>query len=441
MARTVNVADVIDGSKVGGFQIRIFVLCALVALLDGFDAQAIAFVASALAKKFDVPIAAFGPIFGAGTLGLALGALILPPFADRFGRKYQIVLATLLFGVFSLATAWVTSFGALALLRFLTGIGVGAAVPNLVPLTAEYAPKRMRALLITVVTSSWPMGAVLGGLVSSKMIPVYGWESVFYLGGILPLVLVVVLIPLLPESIRFLVNRSTEPDTVARTLNRIAPGGSHSAQDTFTLPEEKLAGFSVKHLLSAGRAPVTVLLWISFFMNFLVLFFTFNWLPPLMQQAGLPIERAIVAVVLFNLGGIIGGIVMGRLMDKWGHFLVVGLAYCFGALFVGTIGFLDFSIPLLMTTITLGGFCTVGTQVCGNALAAALYPTAVRSTGVGWAYGIGRIGSIVGPILGGVLLTLHWGMRDLFLVAAIPLACAAIAILFLAQASRRVQQA
>jgi MFS transporter, AAHS family, 4-hydroxybenzoate transporter len=441
MAHSVNVADVVDASKIGSFQIRCFILCALVALLDGFDAQAIAFVASALASKFNVPIAAFGPIFGAGTIGLALGALILPPFADRFGRKYQIVLATALFGVFSLATVWVDSFGMLALLRFLTGIGVGAAVPNLIPLTAEYAPKRMRALLITIVTSSWPMGAVLGGLVSSKMIPVYGWQSVFYLGGILPLVLVAILVPLLPESIRFLVNRSANPELIAGILRRIASGQTYSAQSTFTLPEENLTGFSVKHLLSGRRVAVTLLLWVSFFMNFLVLFFSFNWLPPLMQQAGQPIERAIIAVVAFNLGGIIGGVVMGRLMDKLGHFFVVGLAYAFGAVFVGAIGLVGFGLPLLLTTITLGGFCTVGTQVCGNALAAALYPTSVRSTGVGWAYGIGRIGSIVGPVVGGVLLTLHWGMRDLFLIAAIPLACAAIAVAFLAQASRRAAQA
>jgi AAHS family 4-hydroxybenzoate transporter-like MFS transporter len=157
-----------------------------------------------------------------------------------------------------------------------------------------------------------------------------------------------------------------------------------------------------------------------------------------MQQAGLPIERAIIAVVLFNLGGIVGGIVLGRLMDKFGNYVVIGLAYVFGALFVGVIGFLGFSIPLLMATVALAGFCSVGTQVCGNALAASLYPTAVRSTGVGWAYGIGRVGSIVGPILGGVLLTLQWGMRDLFLIAAIPLACAAVAIVLLARASRRL---
>jgi AAHS family 4-hydroxybenzoate transporter-like MFS transporter len=435
MARAVNVAGVIDSSGISSLQIRVFVLCALVALLDGFDAQAISFVAAALAAKFDVPIGSFGPIFGAGTIGLALGALVLPPFADVFGRKYQIILATLIFGVCSFATAWTTSLGTLAVLRFLTGIGIGAAVPNLVPLAAEYAPERMRALLITIVTASWPLGAVLGGLVSAKLIPAYGWEAVFYLGGILPLVLIPLLVLLLPESIRFLASRAAKPDQIAGILNAIS-GGAYSATDSFTVPEKRQEGFSPRRLFSEGRTLTTMLLWVSFFMNFLVLFFVFNWLPPVLQQTGLPVERAIAAVVLFNLGGIVGGIVLGRLMDRWGQFRVVAWAYAFGAIFVGSIAFTSFSIPLLMAVIALAGFCSVGTQVCGNALAAGLYPTTIRSTGVGWAYGIGRIGSIVGPLLGGLLLSLQWGMRDLFLIAAVPLLLAAIAVWLLNRAGQ-----
>lgn len=435
-SRSVDVAEVIDRMPLSGLQIRIFILCGLVTLLDGFDAQSIAFVASALAEKFKMPVTAFGPIFGAGTIGLALGAVLLPPFADRFGRRYQIILATLIFGVFSLATVRANSFADLAVLRFLTGVGVGAAVPNLVPLASEYAPRRMRAMLITLVTASWPLGAVIGGAISAKMIPAYGWQSVFYLSGIAPLVLVVVLLAALPESIRFMINSDAKPEKIAATMRRIAPSLGASAEDSFILSGEKmLHGLLIKHLFSEGRGILTVLLWVLFFMNFLVLFFVFNWLPPLMQQAGLPVGRAILAAVLFNLGGIIGGVTMGGLIDKMGSFLVMGLAYAFAALFVGSIGLVAFSIPLLMLTVLLAGFCTVGTQVCGNALAASLYPTAVRATGVGWAYGVGRLGSIVGPIMGGVFLTLHWSVRDLFLVSAIPLVCATAAIIMLGRAS------
>jgi len=432
-SRTIEVAEVIDNRPVGGFQIRIFILCAVVVMLDGFDAQAIAFVAGPIARQFGMPVTSFGPIFGAGTLGLALGALVLPPFADRFGRRNLIILATLIFGVFSLATVWVNSFGGLALMRFLTGIGVGAAVPNVVPLTSEYSPKRIRAWLITLVTVTWPLGAVLGGLISSKLVPVYGWQSVFYLGGITPLVMVVILLLWLPESIRFMVSRKADAKRTAAMLRHIAPNLEYSPGDRFVLAEESLGGFSVRHLFTSGRAAVTVLLWTAFFMNFLLLFFIFNWLPTLMQQAGMPIDRAIIATVLFNLGGIVGGILLGRLMDKYGNYLVLGIAYAFGTVFVGAIGFLGGQIPLLLTVTTLAGFCTVGTQAASNALAASLYPTTVRSTGVGWAYGIGRIGSIVGPVVGGIFLTLHWGMRDLFLVAAIPLVCTTIVIVLLSR--------
>ena len=434
--RVVDAGEVIDRAALSRFQILIFVLCGFVALLDGFDAQAIAFTAAAMADDLKIPVTAFGPVFGAGTAGLALGAIVLPPFADRFGRRYQIILATLIFGLFSLATAWVHSFGALAVLRFLTGIGVGAAVPNLVPLACEYAPRRIRAMIITFVTASWPLGAVIGGAISAKLIPLYGWQSVYYLSGLVPIALTAVLLVMLPESIRFMINRGDKPAAIAATLSRIVAGHPFSPSDRFALAEEApVHGFAVKNLFSDGRSAVTILLWVPFFMNFLVLFFMFNWLPPLIKQAGFPIERAILATVAFNLGGIVGGLVLGRMMDAFGNFIVIGLAYAFAAVFVGAVGLVSSSFPLLVAMLVLAGFCTVGAQVCGNALAAGLYPTAMRATGVGWAYSIGRLGSIIGPVAGGILLTQAWDMRSLFLVAAVPLALAAIALAGLGRAA------
>lgn len=438
--RNINVADVIDSAPLSTFQVRIFILCGLVVLLDGFDAQAIAFVAASAARDLAISISSFGGIFAAGTIGLSLGAFVLPPFADRYGRRYQIIFATALFGVFSLATAWANSFTALAALRFLTGIGVGAAVPNVVPLISEYSPRRTRAMLVTLVTVTWPLGAVLGGALSAKLIPAFGWHSVFYVGGVLPLATAALLLPALPESIRFLAVRSGKASKIGEMLRRLAPDLQYASEDHFVVSEEELHGFSVKRLFSGGREAATALLWVAFFMNFLLLFFVFNWLPPLMQAAGFSIERAIVGTVVFNLGGIAGGILLGRLMDKYGNYLTVGLAYAFGAVFVGAAGFLTSSFPLLMLAILLGGFCSVGTQVCGNALAAGLYPTAIRSTGVGWAYGVGRIGSIFGPILGGVLFALHWDMERVFLLSALPLVAATIAIALLGQIDRNLRK-
>lgn len=438
MGSTIDVAAAIDQRPLSYLQLRVIALCVLVAIIDGFDAQAIAFVAPLAAKDINVPVSAFGPIFGAGTLGLTLGALCLPPLADRFGRKLITVLACVIFGILSLTTVHAATFGQFALIRFLTGVGVGAATPNVVALALEYAPKRMKALLVTVVTGGFPLGAVLGGSISAQMIPKWGWHSVFYLGGITPLVLAAILIIALPESIRFLVNSERKPHKIAMYLHSMAPDLRIPADSRFVIPESKLGGIPVRHLLADGRTQMTLLIWVAFFFNLLLLFFMYNWLPPMMQQSGLPIQRAIIATVVFNLGGFAGGIVLGRLMDRGNTYTVLAVAYAFGAVCVAALGFLGFSIPLLMTVITAAGFCVVGGQTAANALAANSYPTAIRATGVGWALGIGRIGSIVGPVIGGIAMSAHLELRDIFLCAAIPALGAALAIWLLGRTTVRV---
>lgn len=434
---TIDVGQVIDQAPLGGFQMQVMALCGLVALLDGFDAQAISFVASELAQELGVEIARFGAVFGSGTLGMAIGALTLPPICDRFGRRRMIIACVALFGLFSLATAWVDSLPALITLRLLTGIGVGAAVPCLIPLISEYSPRRIASSVITIVTCSWPLGAVLGGAVSAGIIPVWGWRSVFVLGGLGPLLLTVVLWFRLPESIRFLVARGKDPARVAAMLARISPGLQVSAADRFAHHDVSLEGLPIKHLFKDGRASTTLLLWIPFFIDFLVMFFIFNWLPPLLRQASLPLETAVLGAVLFNLGGIFGCLSLGALMSRFGQFLVVGWAYGIGAASVAAIGLFGGSVPLLMLAISLAGFCLVGAQACGNVLAANLYPTSIRATAVGWAYGVGRIGSIVGPVVGGILLSSGWQMDRLFLIVALPLPLACLAIFLLSRLTPR----
>jgi AAHS family 4-hydroxybenzoate transporter-like MFS transporter len=287
---------------------------------------------------------------------------------------------------------------------------------------------------VSIVTACWPLGAVLGGAISARLIPVYGWQSVFYLGGVLPLLLVSLLIVALPESIRFMTGQGQSPERIAARLRRVSPGFTYAPGIEFTLSEAKLPGVPAKHLFTGGRAVATVLLWIVFFINFIFLFFMFNWLPSLMQQSGQPLGSAILATVGFNLGGVVGGIIMGLLMDRFGQFPVLGTAYALAALFVGSIGFLGASFGSIMVAVVLAGFCSLGAQVCGNALAASLYPTMVRSTGVGWAYGVGRIGSIVGPVVGGLLLSMGWAFGSLFLVAAVLLVGATVALILLSLA-------
>jgi AAHS family 4-hydroxybenzoate transporter-like MFS transporter len=430
-SNTIDIKKLIDSMPFNRAQVGIMLLSALVALLDGFDAQAISFVASAMARDLNVNVNTFGPIFGAGTLGMALGALGLPLLCDRWGRRRLIIASVVMFGIFSLATVWVESFTMLFVLRLLTGLGVGAAVPCMVPLIAEYSPSRIAGMVITTVTCSWPLGAVLGGAVSAKIIPIWGWHSVFVLGGILPLLLALVLLRYLPESVTFLATRGDDPKRISTLLLKIFPNAKVTAEDRFVTSEKILSGSPVKHLLSNGRRTMTLLLWTSFFMNFLVLFFIFNWLPPLLQQGNVPMQTAVFAAVTFNLGGIVGCVALGFLMAKFGQTIIVTLAYAVGTISVAAIGMFGGGIAPLLLAVFVAGFCLVGAQACGNALVAALYPTSIRSTALGWAYGIGRIGSIVGPVVAGILLTLGWSMSGLFWIAALPLLCASLAMLSL----------
>jgi AAHS family 4-hydroxybenzoate transporter-like MFS transporter len=420
---------VVDRAPLSRLQFITIVLCGIVAVLDGFDTQAIAFVAPVIAREWGLETAAFGPVFGAGLLGLTLGALVCGPAGDRFGRKSMILIATLVFGLFALATPFANSLSALMTFRFLTGVGLGGAMPNIIALTSEYSPQNKRATLITVMFCGFPLGAVLGGLVSARLIPALGWPSVFYLGGILPLLALPVLWLALPESIRLLVARGGSSATLLWLMQRIDPAGRYEATSRFVLREDQSATSSIGELFRGGRALGTCLLWVVLFSNLLILYFLINWLPAVLQQAGMPIERAIVATVLLNAGGIVGGLALGRVVDRHGPFVVLTAGYTAAALFVAAIGAGGLGmIAALMSTIFVAGFFVIGCQFCMNALAAGFYPTAVRSTGVGWALGIGRIGSIVGPVVGGLFISLGWSTEQIFAAAAVPAVVAALAV-------------
>ena len=371
---------------------------------------------------------------------MTIGAMALPPVSDRLGRRRMIIVSVIVFGIFSLATIWVHSLPMLAVARLLTGLGVGAAVPCMIPLLAEYSPARLSSRIITIVSCSWPLGAVLGGAISAYMLPIFGWRSIFILGGILPLALALGLGLFLPESIRFLVARHEDSKRIIRILRRMWPEIAFPEQGVFVRAESPSDGAPLNHLFAGRRGAMTLLLWASFFMNFLVIFFIFNWMPPLLQQASLPMHRAIVAAIMFNLGGIAGCLSLGILMARFGQFVVVATAYACGAASVMAIGLSGLSAAILPSAVFIAGFCLVGGQACGNVFAANLYPLAIRATAVGWAYGVGRIGSIVGPVVGGIMFKFGWKMNALFTIAAIPLLCAAAAIALLSQVSARTAE-
>jgi len=423
-----QVEAILDANSLSPFQICTIALCALVALIDGFDTQAIAFAAPVIAKVWSADLSLFGPVFGAGLLGLTIGALVLGPAADRFGRKPIIVLSTLAFGVGSLVTVFADNMTGLTAYRFMTGLGLGGAMPNIIALTSEFAPKRIRAFVVTSMFCGFPIGAVVGGLVSSKAIPVYGWESVFIAGGVLPLLLVPALIIWLPESVRFLAAQIGGAKQASALLSRIdshAVIGFSASPPRPTGPSTR-AGIGA--LFAERQVAGTLLLWTAFFCNLLVLYFLINWLPSVLQRAGVSLERAILATALLNAGGVVGGLAFSWIIDRFGPRMVLTLAYLGAAVLVSAIGIEWNSAATTYGIIAAAGFCVIGAQFGMNALAAEYYPTSLRSTGVGAALGIGRVGAMMGPLVGGVLISLDLGTMRLFSIAAIPAVVAGLAI-------------
>ncbi|MBR1177178.1 MFS transporter [Bradyrhizobium sp. KB893862 SZCCT0404] len=424
----IDVTTTIEEAPFGRFQVLIIALCAWIALLDGFDTQAIAYVAPVVAEQWNLSVSAFGPIFGAGLIGLAIGAFVFSPVADRFGRRRVILLSVLLFGACALATTWASSLNELLVCRLLTGLGLGGAMPNIIALTSEYAPARLRAMLIAIMFCGFPLGSTLGGFVSAPLMSSFGWQSVFLLGGLLPLGTIIVLAIWLPESIRFLVARGGEDKAAASLLLRLNPAAGVSKTSSFVVADPPATGFPVTHLFLEGRAAMTALLWAAFFMNLLVMYFLVNWLPSLLKASGLPINIAILSTAILNLGGVLGALTLGRMADRLDPCLVLGGAYATSAMFIVVIAAGADTLWVLMTATFLAGFGIVGAQIGMNALAAGLYPTAVRSTGVGWALGVGRIGSIIGPVVGGLLLGAGWTAQSVVLAATVPALLASLSV-------------
>src|SRR6266576_269242 len=425
-ASPIDVAEFIDRQPVGGFQIRLLLTCAAVLFLDGFDTQAIGYVAPALAREWGLSKGSLGPVFSAGLFGLMIGALVFGPLADRIGRKKIIIFSTLAFGIGTLATSLVQDANALLTIRFLTGLGLGGAMPNAVALTSEFSPHRRRATMVMIMFCGFSVGAALGGLLAAALIAPFGWRSVFVVGGVAPLLLVPILALRLPESARFLALTGRAHERVAELLGFIGPRAVFAPATQFVVHEPELAGIPVLHLFRDGRTLVTLLLWVVFFMSLLDLYFLSNWLPTVLNDLGASVSQSAVIGSMLQVGGVVGTFALGRVIDRF-SFRALALVYFIAVFAVGAIGQLGHSVVFVTMAIFAAGFCIVGGQIAANALAAGFYPTSVRATGVGWALGIGRVGSIVGPLIGGALLTAKWSTASVFAAAALAALCAALA--------------
>jgi len=420
-----KVDDIIDNRPMSRFQIRTILLGGLILFADGFDAQTIGFLATPIAESTDIPVNTF-----ASLIGLMIAAMLSGPIADRWGRKWPIIFSTLTLAVFSILTSFSTSFNQLLIFRFLTGLGLGGALPNVVALSSEYVPKRLMAILVAVLFCGLPLGGFICGMLSSALLPVWGWRSVFYIGGAVPFLLSLLLIVLLPESVKFLSQRGGNPQKIAKLMAQIAPEiAADSDGLSFAAPVAVRKAAPVKYLFKDGRAVGTVLLWIPNFMNLLLMYVILNWLPALLRASGMSVSDGVTATSFFSLGGILGTLAEGFLIRSEGSYKILLAEFGLCGLFIASMAMMADSWPLVIILAFLLGFLVIGAQAGLNVLAANFYPTSIRSTGVGWALGIGRIGSIAGPILAGMLLSMEWQPWQVLLAGAVPALFALGAIL------------
>jgi len=431
---TVSLSDFIDQRPLSRLQIRIIVLCTIVTLLDGFDAQSIGYVAPALTKALGVQRSALGPIFGAGMAGMMVGALLFGPIADRIGRKTALVICAAIFGAFSLMTATMTDVTGFIAMRFLTGLGLGGATPVAVTLTSEYCPRRLKATLVIIMYCGFSVGSAIGGYAAAELIRHFTWQYVFYVGT-LPLVLVPLLWIALPESVQFYLARRPNSPRIGEIMEKLAPS-SGAASMTFKLESDGSRGLPVIELFREGRTALTLLVWAMFFLNLVDLFFLFNWLPTVMNDRGIAADQAAQISALMQVGGTLGAILFGRVVDKTANFGLLSFTLLGGAITIAALGPTNVSLSVTAITVFLVGFFVVGSQTANNAIVALAYPTSIRGTGVSWAIGIGRVGAIVGPLLGGFLLALHWPTTTLFMIGAIPALIASLCALFFSRIMR-----
>ena len=420
-ASTVNVTELIDLRPVTELQVRVALLCALTIFLDGIDVIVIGLVAPSLAAAIGVNVTSFGPVFGIGQAGVLIGVLTFGPLGDRFGRKRLVIASMILFATFTLLTIWTTSFNELLVVRFLTGLGLGGAAPNAVALTSEFAPKRLRAAFVSLQWAALPLGGVAVGLMSSVLITQWGWQSLFYIGSVVPLFLAAALVFILPESVSFLLARGLDTGSVRKTVSKLAPELPLDGDTRYAVNTEKLPGAPMKHLFTEGRAAVTLLLWVPFFTSFMILIFITSWIPTLLRANGLSVAQAGFAIALNSFGSFIGSGAVGRLMDRFGAYRVLIPTFILASIAAGLLGFSLTNLgSAALAVIALSGFFAGASQAGVIALAAVVYPVAIRSTGVGWAMAIGRLGAVVGPILGGILLGWQWRADQILLVIAVP---------------------
>ena len=409
-----------DKSKWSVFQTLIFVMMFLVAFFDGMDTAVMGYIAPDLIKEWGVTKLDIIPVLSAALIGAALGAILLGPFADRYGRKKLLIVSTLIFSVGCIASSYAQNLTQLEILRFITGLGLGAALPNAVTLLSEYCPGHKKAFIVNSMYCGFPLGAAAGGFLAAYVIPAYGWENMLLICGLLPLLLTITMLWLLPESPRFILLKNMNDLKVNHILAKIHVS---ALEQKFTL-EHQLENMTilaaVRMLFKPNFVVATLCLWVCFFSGLMIFYSIVNWLPVLFKDAGMPAHLGPVVSGLFALGGI-GAMLNGWFMDRFNGNYVIAICTFFTAICVLMIGFSIHTSLIIFVLFTIfAGTLQNTAQSSLPVLAAQFYPTAVRTTGVSWMCGIGRFGAVAGTMLMGYLVNQNLQWSQIFSILAIP---------------------
>jgi MFS transporter, AAHS family, 4-hydroxybenzoate transporter len=414
-----NVTEVVENARFGRYQILILVMCGIMIFFDGYDLLSISFTAPEFIKLLGIDRSMIGPVFSAGLFGLTIGALSFGLMADRIGPSRTFLFCCVTFGVFTLLTAFATSLTELLVVRAFAGLALGGASPISVALASNYCPKRIRTTVVMIMYISLAVGQIAAGY-TYAFLAAFGWKTVFYVGGILPILLAPLFYVLLPEPVEFLVMKGAPRRRIADILSRIDPTRSFSPTTEFVVAPENKFGFQIYQLFGDGRAARTSVLWVVFFTSIMAIFFYNNWLPTLLNGSGLSQGEIVAITTALPFGGVVGTLLIAPVLMKLGSFRTVALGYLCAAIAMIVLASVGLSFVALAICVFAVGFFLIGTQSALNASSALIYPPSLRSTGVGWGFGIGRIGSIISPGIAGVLVAFHWQPGQLFLIAAAP---------------------
>ena len=429
--RAIQVDELVDGQQLGWFNLNLLFWSFLAMFADGYDISVMPFAAHDLSKLWHIGPKLLTPLLTASNYGVLLGAPLLGYIGDRYGRKTAIITGSAIVGVSTLAVMAAGGLWQAVALRFLSGVGIGGLMPNTIALNSELSPKRWRATLVVLMFTGITLGSGTPGVIAAYLLPHHGWQVLFVLGGLVPLLVAACLLFALPESIKFLARQPARGPEAAALARRLRP--ELALGDDVEVAQgagEASSGLGLGQIFGPGLGLITPLLWVCFAMALMSNYFLNTWMPLLYTDAGLPQKQAALASSLYHVGGTVGGLLISVLLDRIGM-LVIALLFLVAAPAIAAIGGGAVSYAVLAPLSLVSGLAVLGAQFGNNASAGLLYPTAFRSKGVGWALSIGRLGSIVGPTVGGLLIVRHWSMQRLFLAAAVPMMVGAAAALVL----------